>query len=77
MTAKKAKEITDAEAGVQAAGESSELRTGLATGSNAANPDQPDGNVLQTTVVPSSPDEDTSVGLSVLVTADGKKGPAA
>lgn len=69
--------VTEAEAGVQAEAASTELRVGLATGSQAANPDQPDGHVLQTSVVPSSPDEATSQDLSVLVKDDGKKGPAA
>lgn len=69
--------VTEAEAGVQRSDEGDELRVGLATGSNAQNPDQPDGHVLQTTVVPSSPDKDTSADLSVAIKADGKKGPAA
>lgn len=69
--------VTEAEAGVQASTATPELRAGLATGSQAANPDQPDGHVLQTSVVPSSPDKDTHVDLSVVVKDDGKKGPAA
>lgn len=69
--------VTEAEAGVQAADPATELRAGLATGSNAANPEQPDGNVLQITTVPSSPDKDTHSDLSVVVKEDGKKGPAA
>lgn len=69
--------VTEAEAGVQEGAVSTELRAGLATGSQAANPDQPDGNVIQTSVVPSSPDKDTSADLSVVVKDDGKKGPAA
>lgn len=54
-----------------------ELRTGLATGSNAANPDQPDGHVTQTTVVPLLPDEESSTANTVVLTDEGKKGPAA
>lgn len=69
--------VTEAEAGVQNEPASTEVRAGLATGSQAANPDQPDGHVLQTSVVPSSPDKDTSADLSVVVKEDGKKGPAA
>jgi hypothetical protein len=69
--------VTEAEAGVQAQPASTELRAGLATGSQAANPDQPDGHVLQTSVVASSPDKATTADLSVVVKDDGKKGPAA
>ena len=54
-----------------------DLRTGLATGSNAANPDQPDGHVTQTTVVPLNPEEPSTAENTVVLTADGKKGPAA
>lgn len=70
--------VTEAEAAESAPdAKADELRVGLATGSNASNPDQPDGTVLQTTVVPSSPDKDTTPALSVAVTDEGKKGPAA
>lgn len=69
--------VTEAEAGVQNQDAVTELRAGLATGSQAANPDQPDGHVLQTSVVPSSPDKETSADLSVVIKDDGKKGPAA
>lgn len=69
--------VTEAEAGVQAEPASSELRAGLATGSQAANPDQPDGHVIQTSVEGLSPDKDSHPDLSVVVKEDGKKGPAA
>ena len=70
--------VTEAQAGVQRDDAATpELRTGLASGSNASNPDQPDGHVLQATVVPLSPEEATTPDLSVVVTSEGKKGPAA
>lgn len=70
--------VTEAQAGVQRdENAADELRVGLATGSNASNPDQPDGHVIQSTVVPSSPEEPTTADLSVAVTPDGKDGPAA
>lgn len=56
---------------------SNELRGGLATGSNAANPDQPDGHVLQTTVVPVNEGDPSTAENSVVLKEDGKKGPAA
>lgn len=69
--------VTEAEAGAAAAERSDEVRAGLATGSNAANPDQPDGHVLQTTVTPANPGEPSTAANSVILTADGKDGPAA
>lgn len=54
-----------------------ELRTGLATGSNALNPDQPDGHVTQATMVPLNDGEPSTTANTVVLTDDGKKGPAA
>lgn len=54
-----------------------ELRAGLATGSNASNPDLPDGHVVQATVEGLSPDKPASAENSVVLTGEGKKGPAA
>lgn len=54
-----------------------ELRAGLATGSNAANPDQPDGHVIQTTVEGLNPDKEATAANSVVLTDEGKDGPAA
>ena len=70
--------VTEAQAGVQREeNKADELRTGLATGSNAANPDQPDGHVTQTTVEPLNPDKEATAANSVVIKDDGKKGPAA
>lgn len=70
--------VTEAEAGVQNNETGNdELRTGLATGSNASNPDQPDGHVTQTTVEPLNPDEDSTAANTVVLTDEGKEGPAA
>jgi hypothetical protein len=67
--------VTEAEAGVQAEPESTELRAGLATGSQAANPDQPDGHVTQTTVVPLESGRGRRPrSETVVVTDDGQEG---
>lgn len=73
----KAETVTHEESGVGGVDASQEVRAGLATGSNAGKEDQPDSLVIDTTIVPSSPDEKTTADLSVVVTEDGKKGPAA
>lgn len=70
--------VTEAEAGVQRVdSKADELRTGLATGSQAANPDQPDGHVTQTTVVPLNEGTPSTAAQTVVLTSEGKKGPAA
>jgi hypothetical protein len=70
--------VSEADAGVQRdAGSVDELRTGLATGTQSTNPDQPDGHVTQTTVVPLNEGEPSTAANTVLIKEDGKKGPAA
>jgi hypothetical protein len=70
-------QVTEAEAGVQREDpEFDEQRAGLATGSQAANPHQPDRSVIQTTTVPLAPEEPSHSDLSVLVDSEGNDGPA-
>lgn len=77
MAATKTEKIKETPYEGEAPVPSTELRTGLATGSNAANPDQPDGHVTQTTVVPLNEGEPSTAENTVVLTEDGKKGPAA
>jgi hypothetical protein len=69
--------VTDAEAGVQREEPRfDEQRAGLATGSQAANPSQPDSSVIQTTTVPLKAGEPSKPEHSVLVDSEGNDGPA-
>lgn len=80
MAAKKdpdKEQVTEAEAGVGSPDQGEELRAGLATGSKAFDPELEDGHVIQASVEGLSADKPTHTDLSVVQTADGKKGPAA